>query len=65
MDSKEKEILHIITKSGVRKTIPFPDQNSINESNIDEEYDVDIDWYLNHGYKKWDDAIKEIEDGIL
>ncbi len=57
-----KELLHIITKSGKRKTIPFPgnQDNHINEADND-EYKIDIDWYLSNGYTKLEDAIKEIE----
>ncbi|MDE6238644.1 MAG: hypothetical protein K2M54_01495 [Muribaculaceae bacterium] len=57
---REKDLLHIITKTGERTTIPFPGYNQINEAEND-EYNVDIDWYLSNGYTKLEDAIKEIE----
>ena len=62
MDRKEKNLLHIITKNGEHKTIPFSanNRNCINEAD-NEEYKIDIDWYLNNGYTKLEDAIKEIE----
>jgi len=28
---------------------------------INNDYNIDVDWYLSHGYMKWEDAIKEIE----
>lgn len=60
MKQEDKSILHIITKTGIHKTIPFPIENHINESE-QEKYVVDDDWYLSHGYTDFGEAIKEIE----
>ncbi len=63
MDKKEKDLLHIITKNGERKTIPFPDNkdNHINEAD-NEEYKIDIDWYLNNGYLTIDQHKKNLKN---
>ncbi len=60
----ERGIIHVINKKGERKAIPYRDplknNDPVNEY-INSEFFIDIDWYLNHGYTKFEDAIKEIE----
>ena len=61
MDRKEKDLVHVInTKTGQKQTIQISQCNSCNEAD-NEEYKIDIDWYLSNGYTKLVDAIKEIE----
>lgn len=58
-------VIHVINKKGERKVIQYRDplkkNNTVNENNNDNEFYIDIDWYLNNGYKKIEDAIKDIE----
>lgn len=60
----EGGIIHVINSKGERKIIPYHDplkkDNPVNEDN-NSEFSIDIDWYLNNGYTKFEDAIKEIE----
>lgn len=62
MDRKEKDLVHVInTKTGQEQTIQISQCNSCNEADFS-EFKIDYEWYLNNGYTKLEDAIKEIEN---
>lgn len=50
--------LHLINEDGNKKVV---DSNQLNEStNINCQ--IDVDWYLSHGYSKAEDMFREIEN---
>lgn len=51
-------IIHLINEDGNKK---IADSNSLNEI-INNDYNIDVDWYLAHGYSKAEDMFKEIEN---
>lgn len=62
MNTKEMQIVHVINSKGEHITIPFVDADTINEDTQSlNGYKFDLEWYLSHGYKKFDDITKQIE----
>lgn len=62
MDSKEIKILHVIDNSGNHITV---DTDTLKDNSQSAKYTFDLEWYLNHGYKKFDDIVNNIENGII
>lgn len=50
--------LHLVDTNGNKRAI---DSNQLNER-INKEYQIDVDWYLSHGYSKVEDMFREIEN---
>lgn len=62
--TNKHRLIHVINNKGERKIIqyrdPLKEKSILNENNNDEFF-IDIDWYLNNGYTRFEDAIKDIE----
>lgn len=50
--------LHLINEDGNTKVV---DSDQLNE-NTNINYQIDVDWYLSHGYSKVEDMFLEIEN---
>ena len=50
-------VVHLIDNDGNKKVI---ESKNLNESD-NENYHIDIDWYLSNGYVKLEDARRQIE----
>ena len=51
------EKLHLINDSGNKKVV---ESKNLKESNND-NYQINLEWYLSNGYTPLEDALKEIE----
>jgi hypothetical protein len=49
--------IHLINEDGNKKVV---DSDMLNEM-INNDYNIDVNWYLSHGYMKFEDVTKEIE----
>ena len=71
MEAKSKSVVHVINNRGDRKIIPYIDPfknltiKEHNSTTNDKDYYIDIDWYLNNGYKTIEDARKQIEENNI
>ena len=53
--------LYLFTPTGISLPKKVVDSNQLNEStNINCQ--IDVDWYLSHGYSKAEDMFREIEN---
>lgn len=64
MDTKELQIIHVVNSKGEHLTIPFVDADSVNKDtkSMNDEYKFDLEWYLSHGYKTFDEITRQIEN---
>ena len=59
--------VHLISKTGEKIVVPHKDYNDsemLKDGKYD-DYEVDIDWYLNNGYMTLEDMRKSIEGTAL
>ena len=50
-------LVHLVDDNGNKKVV---ESKNLNESD-NENYHIDIEWYLSNGYTLFEDAIKQIE----
>lgn len=61
-DMDNKLVVHLINKNGDRKIVAWTELSKrVNESQ-DEEYYIDTEWYLSHGYVTHDQHLKNLKN---